>query len=119
MKSNSEKIENAWRDYYTVSHSEGMYCGNMICYKCNKKIRGYYLIQERSNFMLRGNEHDKTYLFHRKCSSDNVKWSEHSSWIRQQNISLKIRKNQISEVKALIKKYGLDANDLFEFDSQY
>lgn len=85
----------------------------MICHKCKAKISGDYLIQDRSNFLLRGNEHDERYLFHRKCSDDNEKWIEHDLCIKEQSKLANKRAKQISQVKALIEKYGLSQEELF------
>jgi hypothetical protein len=119
METRKEKIEKAWRNYYSISNSEGVRCGNMICHKCKEKIKGNYLIQERSNFMLRGNEHDETYLFHRKCSETNGKWAEFDKNQKEYKEAQIIRESQIEEVKSLIAKYKLDADDLFEIDYHY
>lgn len=69
-------IEQSWRSYFRVSNSEESIIGNMTCSKCQEKISGYYLVEEKSNFMLRGNEHDKWFIYHRDCSSDNVEWAK-------------------------------------------
>lgn len=116
METRKEKIEKAWRNYYSISNSEVTRCGDMICHKCKKKINGDYLIQDRSNFMLRGNEHDERYLFHRKCSESNGKWDEFDKEQKDYKEGQIIREGRIKEVKLLIDKYKLDAGDLFEID---
>lgn len=103
-----ERIKNAWRDHYKVSNSESMRCGNMICDKCEKEIKGDYLVQERSNFLLRGNENDKCYIFHRKCSEDNIKWKEFDEENIANEKAMEVKKTQIKEVNDLILKYGLE-----------
>ena len=110
-----ELIDKAWHNQFTVSNSEFQRCGNMICDKCKKKIRGNYLIQDRTNYMLRGNEHDERYLFHRGCSEDNVKWAEFDKELKEEKQANKVRNKQIKEVKDLIEKY--DLKDLFECNS--
>jgi len=112
------KIEDAWSNYYTISNSKGMICGSMICHKCEEKIKGN-LIQDRSNFMLRGNEHDERYLFHRKCSEENEKWGEFDKEQKENKEAQKQRDSQIEEVKSLIEKYELEVGDLFEVDDPY
>ncbi len=107
-----EKINAAWRNHYHVSNSEAQRCGNMICNKCKEKIEGDYLIQDRTNFILRGNENDECYIFHRKCSEENAAWKKFDK-DRLDKIS------QIKEVKNLIEKYGLSADDLFDIDYHY
>jgi hypothetical protein len=119
METRAEKIEKAWRDYYSISNSKGMRCGNMICHKCKEKIEGNYLIQDRTNFMLRGNEHDERYLFHRECSENNSKWAEFDKEQKDYKDAKIVRQNQIKEVKILISKYKLEADDLFEIDYDY
>lgn len=116
METRKEKIKKAWRNYYSISNSKGMCCGDMICHKCKTKIKGNYLIQDRSNFILRGNEHDERYLFHRKCSETNGKWAEFDKELKNYKNAQIIRGNQIEEVKSLISKYKLNADDLFEID---
>lgn len=69
--------------------------------------------------MLRGNEHDERYLFHRKCSETNGKWAEFDEEQRNDKEAQITRENQIKEVKSLIAKYKLDADDLFEIDYHY
>ena len=113
METKAEKIKKAWNNYYSISNSKGMRCGNMICYVCKKKIKGYYLIQDRSNYLLRGNEYDETYLFHRKCSETNNKWAEFDKEQKDYKKAQITKKAQIKEVKVLIEKYGLEVNDLF------
>ena len=105
----TERIKNAWRDYYRVSNSEGMRCGNMICHKCKEKIKGDYLIQERTNHLLRGNENDECYIFHRKCSEDNAKWKEFDEENIANEKAMEVKKSQIKEVNDLIAKYGLES----------
>ncbi len=105
----SAKIKEAWRDYYRVSNSEGMRCGNMICHKCKEEIKGDYLIQERSNFLLRGNENDECYIFHRKCSEDNIKWKEFDEENIANEKAMEVKNAQIKEVNDLIAKYGLES----------
>jgi hypothetical protein len=119
METKAEKIERAWCNYYYISNSEGMRCGNMICHSCKTKIKGNYLIQDRTNFMLRGNEYDERYLFHRKCSETNSKWAEFDKEQKDNKKAQITRENQIKEVKSLIEKYGLDADDLFEINYHY
>ena len=119
MENKKEKIEKAWRNYYSISNSEGMRCGDMICHKCKEKIKGNYLIQDRINSMLRGNEHDERYLFHRKCSETNGKWAEFDKEQKDYKEAQIIREAQIKEVKSLIDKYKLDEDDLFEIDYHY
>lgn len=70
----AKQIEESWRSHFHVSNSEVCIIGNMTCWKCKEKISGDYLVEEKSNFMLRGNEHDECFIFHRQCSSDNVEW---------------------------------------------
>ena len=111
-----EKIKKAWNNYYSVSNSEGMRCGNMTCHKCKEKIEGDYLIQNRSNWMHRGNETDECYLFHRKCSESNKAWEKKKKKQKEHQEANLIRENQIKEVKSLMRKYGLDADDLFDTD---
>ncbi len=110
-----EKIDKAWHNNFTVSNSRVQRCGNMICDKCQRKITGNYLIQDRTNYMLRGNEHDERYLFHRECSEDNVKWAEFDTNKKEEKQAYKIRNKQIKAVKDLIKKYNLQ--DVFECNS--
>lgn len=119
METRKEKIEKAWRNYYSISNSERMRCGNMICHECKEKINGDYLIQDRSNFMLRGNEHDERYLYHRKCSEENSEWAKFDKRQKDYKETQVIRESQIKEVKSLIAKYKLDADDLFEIDYHY
>lgn len=107
-------IETGWNNYYSISNSKVMYCGSMICHKCKGKISGDYLIQDRSNYLLRGNEHDERYLFHRKCSDDNEKWIENDLLVKEQNKMGRQRAKQVSQVKTLIEKFGLSANELFD-----
>ena len=105
----TEKIKNAWSNYFHISNSEGMKCGNMICYKCKEKIEGDYLIQERTNHLLRGNENDECYIFHRKCSEDNVKWKVFDEENIAREKAVELQKAQIKEVNDLIAKYGLES----------
>lgn len=119
MKSNEEKIKEAWRNYYSVASSEVVTCGDMICYKCKEKIIGDYLIQDRTNFRLRGNEHDERYLFHRKCSETNGKWANFDKEKEEYKAARIARESQIKEVRDLIEKYKLDADDLFEIYRHY
>jgi hypothetical protein len=104
----AEKIKNAWNNYYRVTNSEGMRCGNMICHKCKEEIKGDYLIQDRSNHLLRGNEHDECYIFHRKCSEDNITWKDFDENMANEKV-IELQKAQIKKVSDLITKYGLES----------
>lgn len=116
METREERIKKAWSNHYSISHSKSMACGNMICDKCGKKIVGYYLIKDRTNYMLRGNENDERYLFHRRCSEENKKWVEFDREQKEMIANQKLIESQIKEVKELIQLYGLTADQLFEID---
>ena len=116
MRTRAEKIQNGWHSYYSVSNSERMFCSEINCSRCNEKITGDYLIQDRQNIYLRGNESDERYVFHRKCSSDNPEWVRHDNEKEKSDAEALARQNQIKEVKSLIKKYQLEVEDLFEID---
>lgn len=70
------------------------------------------MIQDRTNYLLRGNENDECYIFHRKCSEDNVKWKEFDKENIANENARKVKEAQIKEVNDLIEKYGL--GDYFE-----
>jgi len=107
METREVKIKKAWSNYYIITNSNEMLCGNMICNKCKEKINGNYLIQDRTNYLLRGNENDKRYIFHRKCSEDNVNWKKFDEENKRKVKESQIKESQIKEVNDLIEKYGL------------
>ena len=112
------ELKKGWSNHYSVVDSRSVQCGNMICRTCEEKIEGYYLLQDRTNYILRGNEHDEVYLYCRKCSESNDqginKWSEfdkEQKTIREFRI---IKESKINEVKKIIEKYGFDPDDIYD-----
>lgn len=116
MESRAKRIEKAWSNHYHISHSDSMRCGLMICARCQNEISGYYLIQDRFNYMLRGNENDECYLFHRECSEENKEWIKFDKEQKEIIANQKLIESHIKEVKELIQLYGLTADQLFEID---
>ncbi len=59
MTTKEQRIQEAWSDHYKICNSETTLCGTMICEKCKREIEGLYLVQDRINCLLRGNENDE------------------------------------------------------------
>jgi hypothetical protein len=106
----------AWANDYSISHSDGMRCGNMKCDKCEEEIEGFYLIRDRTNFKHRGNETDERYIYHEKCSPTGT--SRHWDNYRE-SCAEEEKKEAKREIKRLelikdIRKWGFDEEDLFD-----
>ena len=62
---------------YEIGDAKYYRCGNMICKKCNTKIKkGEFLVVKHYNSG-RGNEDDYNELFHKDCSKDKKYWKEY------------------------------------------
>lgn len=113
------KKDSGWRNYYQIANSNGTRCGDMKCHKCKKTIKGNYLIRDRQNFKHRGNETDERYLYHRDCSNNKSVWEKFDAEQIERKNELKLYNKRKKEVLGLIKKYGFDADDLFDIDYGY
>jgi len=105
MKSKAERIKEAWRDNYSISSSQVQICGDMICHNCKKKIKGSYLIIDRTNYMMRGNENDERYLFHRNCSQNNIEWIKFDAEHKKHKKYLKTKRRNKMEANTRQKLF--------------
>ena len=104
-------LENGWSNVYSIADSRVMTCGNMICDKCGKKIRGLYLIRDRTNFKHRGNETDERYIYHRECRK-NKAWDEYEKNKEEAKRKENEYNKNVRVVLDLMKEKKLCINDL-------
>jgi hypothetical protein len=112
----SIKKDDGWRNYYQVTNSEGVTCGDMKCHRCKDTIEGNYLIRDRTNFKHRGNETDERYLYHRECSDNKTVWEDFDKTEVELANYINLKETQKKEVLDLIKKYELEVDDLFDIN---
>jgi len=103
-------FEDGWRTTYDIGKI--IESSNLVCHKCNKKIKGTYLRELRTNFKHRGNETDYAYFYHKSCKPNHKIWDEHKRALEQIKIKEYEYKKKLEEVTDLIEKNNISISDL-------